>query len=232
MKKAINYLCFIVLAFHFSCSTPDTEVKEIEWKCNGIDWTSFYPINTPDLYFGVENQMELSLFGVPSGDFRPEISGYNNLIRRSRVKQWLYYIKPGTFNGVTVRIRTTIDNFKEFTFKVKKLPNPIPSLDSMKVATEGGIELKKLKEANRIYLLFPDFDFDADCKVESFKMTLYQDDRKTYEVENLGADFSKEIIYLISDLNSSDEVSFTNIKVKCPGDSIHRTISPMIYEIL
>lgn len=78
---------------------------------------------------------------------------------------------------------------KNFTFKVKELPTPFPSLNQDEIKVEGEIKIAKFRELNRIYLSFQNFSYIGNCTIESFQISLIQNGREIRTEQNIGAIF-------------------------------------------
>jgi len=95
----------------------------------------------------------------------------------------------------------------------------------------GNITAAEFKAQLGLIAWLDDFDFDAKCTVDSY--TLYYTARRKDPVmfNARGGTFKGMMNRVIKQAASGDQYTFTNIKVKCPGDIIGRPVNSLYFKI-
>ena len=182
-------------------------------------------------YIGVDNPVEVSAAGVSSNDLTVSMSGAGG-----------GSIKPnadGTFI-VNVTRPTKKDEFANIDvsaaglsaskqFRVKRIPDPIPTLSNKKSGVMGSGEFK-IQQG--IVPRLDGFDFDARCTVQEFNMVRVPKRQDPEPVRaHRGGRFNPEATRIIQKATPGDIYYFEDIKCKCPGDVAARNVGGMVYRI-
>jgi hypothetical protein len=95
----------------------------------------------------------------------------------------------------------------------------------------GNITASEFKAQLGLIAWLNDFDFDAKCSVDSY--TLYYTARRKDPVvlKARGGKFKGTINKIIKQAASGDQYTFTNVKVKCPGDVVGRPANSLYFKI-
>jgi hypothetical protein len=95
----------------------------------------------------------------------------------------------------------------------------------------GNITASEFKAQLGLITWLDDFDFDAKCTVDSY--TLYYTARRKDPVmlNARGGTFKGMMNRVIKQAASGDQYTFTNVKVKCPGDVVGRPANSLYFKI-
>lgn len=181
------------------------------------------------LYVGVDNPLSISVSGIPKENIFPEIS-CGSLKPDRMTGGWSATVPSGFKEAiVTVSIKTAIGMKKmgSETFRVKKLPEPTPTISLKK----GGFESREnLIAAGKIVLMMPvDFEFNYSFQVVSFKLTL-QRGFNTYSYEAKNANLTNEMIDQIKKTNRGQVLLFEEIVISGPNND-KRNLPPFFITV-
>jgi len=113
------------------------------------------------------------------------------------------------------------------TFRVKKLPDPTPTIAAKK---EGFVSRDEILTAGKIVALMPpDFEFNYVYKILSFRMTM-QRGFNTYNYDAVNEDLTDEMIQQIKRTNRGQVLLFEEIVVEGPGKD-KRNLPPFFITI-
>lgn len=95
----------------------------------------------------------------------------------------------------------------------------------------GNITAAEFKAQLGLIAWLDDFDFDAKCTVDSYTL-YYTAKRKDPVMLNArGGKFRGMMNKVIKQAASGDSYTFTNVKVKCPGDVVGRPANSLYFKI-
>ncbi len=144
-----------------------------------------------------------------------------------------YVIYPGSGNETKVFVE--IENFdgskviEEHVFRIKGLPAPIGTLNGQ-YSTNGILffSLKELEEAE-VSFKFIDFLFPIDLNVTHFSIKV-----SNYPIVNIeGNKITSEVFNLLKKARKNDLIVISHIRAKyMEGDGCHRSIGPIIFQII
>ena len=97
---------------------------------------------------------------------------------------------------------------------------------------EEAIKAGYFKTYNGIETFFSnDFDFDAQCDIQSFEL-MYQPRRKDVVIiPNKGETFNLKVRNAVKNAKPGDTYVFHNIKCRCDGDAAARKLPSMVVKI-
>jgi len=167
------------------------------------------------LYVGVENPISISVTGAAKEDLIPNIS-VGTLKKDPNTREWVAII-PGGVKEASVSVSLKTNNgLKEmgtFKFRVKKLPDPIPSIAGRK---SGFVTKEAIFDAGGLVATMPyDFEFNFVFKVQSFKLTMTRG-FYTYHYQSSDGNLTAEMIQQIQQTNRGQLLEFEDIVVLGP----------------
>jgi gliding motility-associated protein GldM len=187
------------------------------------------PTNMNVLYAGVENPLSVSITGIPKEQLSPSISVGN--IRQDPKKYGWICVVPASAKEATVSVSVKTEEGMKMigsqVFRVKKLPDPTPTISGRK---EGFVSKENLLSAGKIVPMMPvDFDFNYTFQVVSFRLTL---DRgfNTYNFDSPSAELTDEMADQIRRTNRGQVLLFENIVVNGP-DNEKRNLPPFFITV-
>ena len=170
-------------------------------------------------YLGVDNPVAIAIEGISDEKLKVTIDN-GEIIKKEKGHYIAHLERTGTAN-----IMIEWDDQKVLkTFRVKQIPDPrviIGSRDRNSCA----------HTFNGLIATLDNFDFAAQCKVVSYTCTCNykNEDAKQAQVNGMT---SAEVSRILSHLKKGDKVTFSNIKVMCPGDKVPRFIKDNIVQII
>ncbi len=178
------------------------------------------------LYIGVENPLDISVAGVPSSSVKVDCSGCK--IRKAGSAYIAEVLKAGD-----VEVKVSAKDFPETTFKFrsKRIPDPLAAVGNGINKHSGYIGNNEFKVHKEVKAILKDFDFDAPCKIVSYKVTREQKNKDPHTVGNAGQKYGAKTLRLIKKAKPGDNYYFDEIKAKCPGDEVGRRLPSMVFKI-
>ena len=212
MKKLI--LFFLIISFHSFAQDTIPASKSV---------VALDEMNV--VYRGVPNPISIAVNNAKSFVIYGE-----GVLKKDNGK---YILSPGSGNETTVYVE--IENFdgskvvEEHVFRIKGFPAPIGTLNG-EYSTRGNLffSLKELEEAV-ISFKFIDFLFTIDSNVTHFSITV-----SNYPIINIEGDkLTSEAFSLIKKARKNDLIVISHIRAKyMEGDGCHRSIGPIIFQII
>lgn len=177
-------------------------------------------------YLGVDNPVDISASGVPLDQVQVSVTG-GSVRRVGNGYVAKVTGRPGSTVKVVISAGGKTLGTKEF--RVKKVPDPLPSLFGID-PNAMSIRKSQLTSAQGVVAAMPeDFDFDMKFSVLGFTVGAVVGGYLT-EQPSSGPQFTDRQKQLISNLTPGMQMTITNIKVKGP-DGVVRTLQPKVYKI-
>jgi len=175
-------------------------------------------------YMGVDNPVEVSAAGVPSNQIKVSMDG--GTIRKNNDGTYVVTATRPT-NDAKINVKAPGMNASK-GFRVKPFPTPVP-----KIGTKGGgvIGSGELKGAPGVLPILENFDFDAKCKINGFRMVRVAPRSDAEPTANRGGRFTPEAMKSIKKARPGDRYFFEKIKCTCPGDKVPRDIGTMSFSV-
>lgn len=181
------------------------------------------------LYIGVDNPLSVSITGIPKENLSPSISA-GTIKQDSKTGGWSCTVPPGTKEAnvsVTIKTENGMKQVGSQSFRVKKLPDPKPSIANK---VEGFVSRDNLINAGKIATLMPsDFEFNYTFKVVSFRMTM-QRGFYTYNYDSPNNELTDEMMEQIRKSNRGQVLLFEEIIVEGPGRDM-RNLPPFFITV-
>ena len=113
-------------------------------------------------------------------------------------------------------------------FRVKRIPDPVARLSKSQGGAMGNGEFKA---QGGVGAFLDDFDFDASCIVQGFRLTYITPGQPPVESVNAGARYTAYSRQLVNLAKPGDIYHFDNVKTRCPGDLAARPVNSMVFQI-
>jgi gliding motility-associated protein GldM len=178
------------------------------------------------IYIGVDNPMTVSS-GAGDEKTSVSISGGGSTITHVGPGK---YIAKATSPDLKANVHVAVKDgkAKDFPIRVKRIPDPIPTLGGK---LEGGnVQPGTLKAQSGIVPLLRNFDFEARFNVESYRMVLASKG-EIYPEEGQGPLFGPKVLALLNRARPKDIIYFEEIKVRGP-DGQPRKIGQIVFTII
>lgn len=204
---------------------------EISYEGAAPGGFSVSPTKMNVLYIGVDNPLSITLGDAKPGTERVSISqgsisgsGNNWTAKVSSVGEATITVGGTTPSGEPAKSQSA-------NFRVKLIPDPIPTLGGDEILTTNGKGQKgTIKAKGGIVPLLKDFDFEARFNVISYDFYLTSGGELLPARGNSGPLFSGAVTNLIDRAKPNDLMVFDNIKVQGP-DGKTRKIPSMTFQI-
>lgn len=95
----------------------------------------------------------------------------------------------------------------------------------------GNITAAEFKAQLGLIAWLDDFDFDAKCRVDSYTLYYTRKREDPVMLKAKGGPFRGMVNKVIKQATSGDQYTFTNVKVKCPGDAVGRPANSLYFNI-
>ena len=115
-----------------------------------------------------------------------------------------------------------------FTFRVKRIPDPVPMLGR---SAGGGMRSGEFKGQEGLLAILKDFDFDARCAIQGFNLVRVPKRQDAVSSTNGGARYNAKSQRMVAAAKPGDIYYYENIKAKCPGDRAGRPLGTMVFNI-
>ncbi|MCB0563128.1 MAG: hypothetical protein KDD01_01990 [Phaeodactylibacter sp.] len=175
-------------------------------------------------YIGVDNPVAVSAAGISSNDLSVSISGGGGAIRGSGSNYIVTVSTPGE-----CRVNVSGGGMRDSkVFRVKRIPDPVARLSKSQGGAMGNGEFKA---QGGVGAFLDNFDFDANCTIQGYKLVYVAARQDPVEVVNAGARYNDAARRLVNKAKPGDIFYFDDVKARCPGDNVGRPINSMVFKI-
>lgn len=180
-------------------------------------------------YAGVDNPVSVSAPGIPHENLNVSISR-GTMTPRGGGR---YAVNvPGDIDEVRITVTALIGDARRDmgspTFRVRRIPDPIPTIAGQQ---EGTVDKQALAINPKIVASTPDdFDFDMDFEVATFSMQTTIAGL-VWERTADGNRLTDEMLRTIQDLSRGSRVYFTGIRTHPAADGVTRRLAPISIRI-
>ncbi|BDS13901.1 type IX secretion system motor protein PorM/GldM [Aureispira anguillae] len=174
-------------------------------------------------YIGVDNPITVTAAGVPSAQLKVACSG--GTMTGSGAKRTIRVSRPGK---ATVSLSGGGLAKTDFEFRVKRIPNPIVKLGTK---VDGLMNSGEFRAQLGLLPILENFDFGAKCKIQSYTMFYTRKREDPTEIKGTGGRFSGKVAIAIKQAKPGDSYAFTEVKAKCPGDTVARRVNGLSFTI-
>jgi hypothetical protein len=95
----------------------------------------------------------------------------------------------------------------------------------------GNITAAEFKAQLGLIAWLDDFDFDAKCSIDSYTLYYTAKRKDPVKLSARGGPFKGMVNKIIKQADSGDQYTFTDVKVKCPGDIVGRPANSLYFKI-
>lgn len=182
------------------------------------------------LYIGLDNPVNISVPGVAQSDVTAVFDGNGTLVKNPDGSYKALVSNPGpTRVKVSAKINGKMLPMGEQTFRVKRIPNPLTTVDG--ISNGGPVTAGFVKQRNGVVPKSDDFIYgDIQWQVQTYIISVRKG-LDIFKVNNTGPLFGQKAKDLFKVLSKGDAVFLDEIWVKGP-DGQPRKIAPMAYNII
>ncbi|WP_235296739.1 type IX secretion system motor protein PorM/GldM [Portibacter marinus] len=181
-------------------------------------------------YIGVDNPVEVSAAGVPSGQIQVSAGGAGGpKIKKNGDGTYTVNVSRPTAKGEFAEIRVSAPGLNATKdFRVKRIPDPIAKLSGKSGGTMGA---GPFKAQIGVYGDLQNFDFDAKCNIAGYRVVRVAKRQDPEFSTNPGSNYTAQTQAIIAKAKPGDTYYFENVKCKCPGDPAQRELNTMVFNI-
>ncbi len=95
----------------------------------------------------------------------------------------------------------------------------------------GNITAAEFKAQLGLIAWLDNFDFDAKCLIDSYTLYYTAKRKDPIVLKAKGGKFKGMVNKIIKQAASGDQYTFTDVKVKCPGDTVGRPANSLYFKI-
>jgi gliding motility-associated protein GldM len=178
-------------------------------------------------YIGVDNPISVSVAGASSNDV--SVSGQGVTVKAVNKASGKYMV-TGSKPTDDARIIVSGGGLPStpFQFRVKRIPDPVARLGNKE---DGSMGNGTFKAQGGLIAWLDNFDFDARCDIQGFKLVRVPKRQDPIEVINKGGTFSSDAKRIANMARPGDTYYFFDVKARCPGDVAGRKINSLVFTI-
>jgi len=181
------------------------------------------------LYIGVDNPMKISVPGVGANDVAASLQGSGTLKKNPDGTYTANVTGVGKCQvAVSAKIEGKVQPMGTEEFRIKRIPDPIPSLGGKLFG--GNTQPGSLKANTGVVALLKDFDFDARFNVVSFQM-VFSSKGEIFKAETQGPLFNANMKAFLDRAKPKDIIFIDEIKVVGP-DKQPRKLGQIAFTII
>lgn len=184
-------------------------------------------------YMGVDNPVEVSAAGITTSDLTVTMSGPGGgAINKNADGTYTVTVagpptKPTETANINVSDRQKTVSFSK-GFRVKRIPDPVARLSTK---SGGAMSSGEFKAQGGVSAILDNFDFDARCQIDGFRLVRVAPRQDPEVASNGGARWTPDAAKIVNKAKAGDRFFFENVKARCPGDKAGRTINSMVFTI-
>ena len=118
---------------------------------------------------------------------------------------------------------------KKMDFQVRRIPNPVVCLSNKR--SDGIISSGEMKIQQGLFVIMGDLFIKDCCSVQNFTLTFTGPGQNPVTFENNGAKFEDGALRLIQLARPGAIYQFSNVRGRCPGDSVSRQMNGMSFTV-
>ena len=185
------------------------------------------------MYLGLQNDIDVSVPGVAASDITASIDA-GSLTKNS---DGSYNAKPVSTGLAKVIVKAKVNGrdivMGEQQFRVKRVPDPISTVDGRLELQGGKITLARMKSTRALIALMQNFDYPVRFEIVSYKMSYksHKEDNISQPIDVTGPVYNAQVRDIIDHrIQPGDNVLFDDITVKGPaGDK--RKLSSLVFVV-
>jgi gliding motility-associated protein GldM len=211
-------------------ASGETETRNFKFEYHVVEPSlAVSPTKMNVFYLGVENPIDISVSGASQKDVNINIS---NGTMTPASQSGSYIVKPASIGKCNISVTAMVNgeqkNMGTREFRVKRVPNPEPSLHNI---TGKTITRSQLSSVQGVVAKMPiDFDFDLPFDVLSFTLEVISGGDLKVESSNSNR-FTEAQRQLMTSAKVGSKIWITNIKARGKGLNDTRELPNIDYQI-
>ncbi|MBK7406859.1 MAG: gliding motility protein GldM [Saprospirales bacterium] len=177
-------------------------------------------------YIGVDNPISVSAAGISSNELKVSVAGGGGSITKVGSANFMVRVEQPTDD---CRINVSGGGLSDSkVFRVKRIPDPVARLGNKEDGSMGNGEFKA---QSGLIAWLDNFDFDAKCDIQGFKLVRVPKRQDPIEVLNSGGRYTGDAARIAEQAKPGDTFYFFDVKARCPGDKAGRKINSLVFNI-
>ncbi|MBK6620012.1 MAG: gliding motility protein GldM [Saprospirales bacterium] len=177
-------------------------------------------------YIGVDNPISVSAAGISSNDLKVSINGGGGTLSKTGSANYNVQVNTPTDD---CRINVSGGGLSDSKlFRVKRIPDPVARLGNKEDGSMGNGEFKAQPG---LIAWLDNFDFNAKCDIQGFKLVRVPKRQDPIEVLNSGGRYAADAKRIVDAAKPGDTYYFNEVKARCPGDKAGRKINSLVFQI-
>jgi gliding motility-associated protein GldM len=210
-------------------ASGETERRNFKFEYYVIEPSlAISPTKMNVFYLGVDNPVDVSVSGVPQKDLNINIT---NGSMTSTGQTGSYIVKPASIGKCNISVTAMVNgekrNMGTREYRVKRVPNPEPSLFNVSGKT---VTRSQLSSVQGVVAEMKDFDFDLKFDVISFTIEVISGGYLTAESSKSNR-FTETQRKMMTDAKVGSRILITNIKAKAKGIEDTRELPNIDYTV-
>jgi gliding motility-associated protein GldM len=212
-------------------ASGETEKRNFKFEYHVVEPSlAVSPTKMNVFYLGVDNPVDISVSGVSQKDVKVNI---NNGTITPATQSGSYIVKPKSVGKCSISVTATVnDEQKDMgtrEFRVKRVPNPEPSLFNIPGKT---VTRSQLSSVQGVVAKMPaDFEFDLPFKVISFTIEAVQAGNFLRAESSTSYRFTEAQRKIMTEAKVGSKIYITNIKAKAEGIDDVRELPSIDYQV-
>jgi gliding motility-associated protein GldM len=177
-------------------------------------------------YIGVDNPISVSAAGISSNDLRVSVNGGGGSITKTGSANFNVTVTTPTDD---CRVNVSGGGLSDSkVFRVKRIPDPVARLGNKQ---DGAMGNGEFKAQQGLIAWLDNFDFDAKCNIQGYRLVRVPKRQDPIEVVNSGGSYKSEAQRIINMAKPGDTYYFFDVKARCPGDKAGRKVNSLVFNI-
>ncbi|MBR9922552.1 MAG: gliding motility protein GldM [Bacteroidetes bacterium] len=177
-------------------------------------------------YIGVDNPVSVSAAGISTNDLRVSINGGGGSISKTGSANYNVKVTAPTDD---CRVNVSGGGMSDSkVFRVKRIPDPVARLGNKQ---DGAMGNGTFKAQQGLIAWLDNFDFDAKCNIQGFRLVRVPKRQDPIEVVNSGGSYKSEAKRIVGQAKPGDTFYFFDVKARCPGDKAGRKVNSLVFNI-
>lgn len=209
MKNLLLGLCLFMAQYIFAKTAPPDSL----WVAVSLDQMNIF-------HLGLENPITVAACGSEakmlkltcSGCTVRHVGGPHYRVRCQKPGRAILHIED-----------TQTGQYRRLHYRVKRLPNPTVRLG--RHYHGGVVPTPVFKMYQGLQAVIENMDVDARCGIVSYTLYYTHKNQDVVQLKGEGGRFTGVILDLVQQAQPGDVFSFTDLRVRCPGDEVARPVS-------
>jgi gliding motility-associated protein GldM len=211
-------------------ASGETEKRSFKFEYHVVEPSlAVSPTKMNVFYMGVDNPIDISVSGVSQKDLQVHIT---NGTMTPTGQGGSYIVKPASIAKCNISVTAMVNgeqkNMGTREFRVKRVPNPEPSLHNI---TGKTVTRSRLSSVQGVVAEMKDFDFDLEFVVQSFTVEVISAGNYLKAESSNSNKFTEAQRKLMAEVKVGSKIFISNIKATAKGSNEVRDLPSIDYRV-